>query len=78
MAVAPAWRNSRDALAGKYRVIRLEPHGTGTSKDVASLMVQAVREINERKDHADCGLRFRERSHLARAGGDTKWWKPWC
>ena len=39
----------QDALAGKYRVIRLEPHGTGTSKDVASLMVQAVREITSGK-----------------------------
>ena len=39
----------QDALAGKYRVIRLQPHGTGTSKDVASLMVQAVREITSEK-----------------------------
>jgi pimeloyl-ACP methyl ester carboxylesterase len=39
----------QDALAGKYRVIRLEPDGTGTSKDVAYQMVQAVREITSGK-----------------------------
>ena len=39
----------QDALAGKYRVIRLQPHGTGTSKDVASLTGQAVREITSEK-----------------------------
>lgn len=39
----------QDALAGKYRVIRLQPDGTGTSKDVASLTGQAVREITSEK-----------------------------
>ena len=39
----------QDALAGKYRVIRLQPDGTGTSKDVVYQMGQAVREITSEK-----------------------------
>ena len=39
----------QDALVGKYRVIRLEPDGTGASKDAASLTGQAVREITSEK-----------------------------
>ena len=39
----------QDALAGKYRVIRLEPSGTRTSKDAASPTGRAVREITSEK-----------------------------
>ena len=39
----------QDALAGKYRVIRLEPGGTGASKDAASPTGRAVREITSEK-----------------------------
>ena len=39
----------QDALAGKYRVIRLEPDGTGTSKHAASQTGRVVREITSEK-----------------------------